>query len=30
LNSKVGVEKATFDGPIKATWSKGKLTVAVD
>jgi len=26
----VGVEKAKFDGPIKATWSKGKLTVAVD
>jgi hypothetical protein len=30
LNSKVGVEKAKFDGPIKATWAKGKLTVAVD
>jgi hypothetical protein len=30
LNSKVGVEKAKFDGPIRATWSKGKLTVAVD
>jgi len=30
LNSKVGVEKPKFDGPIKATWSKGKLTVSVD
>jgi hypothetical protein len=30
LNSKVGVEKSKFDGPIKATWSKGTLTVAVD
>jgi hypothetical protein len=30
LNSKVGVEKAKFDGPIKARWAKGKLTVAVD
>ena len=30
LNSKVGVEKPKFDGPIRATWSKGKLTVAVD
>ena len=30
LNSKVGVEKAKFDGPIKATWAKGKLTVSVE
>jgi hypothetical protein len=30
LNSKVGVEKAKFDGPITATWAKGKLTVAVE
>jgi hypothetical protein len=30
LNSKVGLEKAKFDGPIKATWAKGKLTVAVE
>jgi hypothetical protein len=30
LNSKVGVEKAKFEGPITATWAKGKLTVAVE
>ena len=30
LNSNVGVEKPKFDGPIKATWAEGKLTVAVD
>src|SRR5258708_1891072 len=30
LNARAGVEKAKFDGPIKATWAKGKLTVAVD
>jgi hypothetical protein len=30
LNARAGVEKAKFDGPIKATWAKGKLTVSVD
>ena len=30
LNAKVGVEKPKFDGPIRATWAKGKLTVAVE
>jgi hypothetical protein len=30
LNSRVGVEKPKFDGPIKASWAKGKLTVSVD
>jgi hypothetical protein len=30
LNSAVAVEKARFDGPIKATWLKGKLTVSVE
>jgi len=30
LNAKVGVEKPKFDGPITATWSKGRLTVAVE
>jgi hypothetical protein len=29
LNSAATVEKAKFDGPITATWSKGKLTVSV-
>ncbi len=30
LNSAVALEKAKFDGPIKATWAKGKLTVSVE
>jgi hypothetical protein len=30
LNSAIAQEKPKFDGPIKAGWSKGKLTVSVE
>jgi hypothetical protein len=30
LNSAIGKDKPKFDGPIKASWAKGKLTVAVE
>jgi hypothetical protein len=30
LNSAIAKEKAKFDGPIKAAWAKGKLTVSVE
>jgi hypothetical protein len=30
LNSAIATEKPKFDGPIKAAWAKGKLTVSVE